>query len=131
MAEIVDQRAEALKYLEKHNILKLFDYLGAKLAKDKPDDPNEFLATEIEKIIEAKSSGEVVTLFTENDIGMMFSIFDITGKGYVSQEQYSKALVAVGVTNSKNPPPDTEKIDKETFISKIYDEIQRESYGAI
>ena len=119
MSGIVDQRAEALVYLEKHNILKLFDYLGAKIAKDKPDDPNDFLLSEIEKIIEAKANGEPVTLFTESDIEMMFSIFDITSKGYVTQEQYSKALVAVGVTTPKLPIPAAEKIDKGTFISQM------------
>ena len=48
---IVDQRKESIAYMEKHKVLKLFDILGAKLAKEKPDDPNEFLVKEIEKIL--------------------------------------------------------------------------------
>ena len=57
---IIDQRRESMKYLEKHKILKLFDILGSKLAKEKPENPNEFLLQEIEKIMQAKASNEVV-----------------------------------------------------------------------
>ena len=58
---VVDQRKESMAYMEKHKVLKLFDILGSKLAKEKPDDPNEFLVKEIEKIMEAKALNEPVT----------------------------------------------------------------------
>lgn len=60
MDEIKDQRAEAMKYLERHRILKLFDLLGAKLVKRKPDNPNEFLVSELEKILESKTLNQPV-----------------------------------------------------------------------
>ena len=88
--KIVDQRAETLEYMKKHKITKLFDILGSKLAREKPDDPNEFLLTELKKIQELKSIDQPVTLFTEDDIEVMFSIFDLTGRGFVDKAQYIK-----------------------------------------
>ena len=57
---VKDQRADALKYLEKHKILKLFDILGAKLVKRKPAFPNEFLISELETILEARTMNNPV-----------------------------------------------------------------------
>jgi Ca2+-binding EF-hand superfamily protein len=82
--------------------------LGAKLAFAKPDNPNEFLKNELNKIKEMKKNGEPVsksilgkvlkvfirlfqvTLFSEEDLVTMFSIFDITGRGYITQLQYKR-----------------------------------------
>lgn len=133
--KIVDQRAEALEYLNKHNILKLFDLLGAKIAKDKPKDPNSFLVSELEKITDAKALNETCCLFTERDVEIMFSIFDLTNKGYVQKQQYLKALQAVGVNAPHLFPfstaaDDRMSIDKATFIKQIYAEVMHSSYGS-
>jgi hypothetical protein len=56
----------------------------------KPDEPNEFLLTELRKIQQMKANNEPVTLFTEADMINMFSIFDLTGRGYVTQLQYAR-----------------------------------------
>ena len=55
-----DPRKEALQYLEKHSLLRLFDILGAKLAFVKPDDPNAFLMAELIKIASFRQSGHPV-----------------------------------------------------------------------
>ena len=60
MEVVKDQRADALKYLEKHKIIKLFDILGAKLVKRKPAFPNEFLISELETILEARTMNNPV-----------------------------------------------------------------------
>ena len=133
MSKIVDLRAEARTYLQKHDMVKLFDYLGAKLAKIKPDDPNAFLLSELEQIIESKSSKEPVVLFTEQDIALMFSMFDLTKKGHVTTEQYLKALNAVGVSEPKlysMTGGEDLKIKKDTFVSQIYSEMVSSSYGS-
>lgn len=87
---IVDQRKEALEYIEKHNINKLFEILGSELAQHKPDDPNNFLLLRLQKFKDMKTKDDPVTLFTEKDIDVMFSIFDLTGRGYVTPSQYMK-----------------------------------------
>eukprot|EP01040_Poterioochromonas_malhamensis_P024042 gene24042-29656_t len=94
---IVDPRAEAMKYLNQHKLLALFDILGARLAKEKPQHPNDFISEELGRIAQLKASGQPVTLFSKEDVETLFSTFDITGKGFVSPLQYRKALTAVGV----------------------------------
>ncbi len=60
-ARIVDQRAEAEAYMTRHKIKKLFDILGAQLAKQKPADPNEYLLSELRRISELKLSKQPVS----------------------------------------------------------------------
>lgn len=57
---IVDQRAEAIKYIKEKKINKLFDILGAQLARQKPEDPNEFLLNELKRIAELKEKNQPV-----------------------------------------------------------------------
>lgn len=59
-AVIVDQRAEAMAYMEDHKIMKLFDILGARMAQMKPKDPNEFLLSELRRISELKATKQPV-----------------------------------------------------------------------
>jgi len=61
---IVDQRAEATKYIREKKINKLFDILGAQLARQKPDDPNEFLLAELRRIAEQKEQNQPVSLIS-------------------------------------------------------------------
>jgi histidyl-tRNA synthetase len=88
MSGIRDQRAEAMEYLEKHKIIRLFDLLGAKLAHARPEDPNEFLVNELTRIQSLVNRQQPVTLFSEKDIENLFAVFDITGRGYITQLQY-------------------------------------------
>jgi hypothetical protein len=81
-----------------------------------------------------------VTLFAERDIEIMFSIFDLTNRGYIDHTQYLKgvipilvniwviglyflficpALSAVGVETPTLPVPATERISKEAFVSHM------------
>eukprot|EP01032_Pedospumella_encystans_P012185 gene12182-14116_t len=125
---IVDQRAEATKYIKDKKINKLFDILGAQLARQKPEDPNEFLLNELKRISELKEKNQPVSLFAERDIEIMFSIFDLTNRGYVDQTQYLKALTAVGVDTPSLPVPKGDKINKEEFISHIYAEVVKDAF---
>lgn len=57
---IRDPRGEALAYLEQHKLLRLFNILGAKLACEKPADPNAFLLAELSKAAVMSSRGQPV-----------------------------------------------------------------------
>jgi hypothetical protein len=63
--KIVDPRAEAMKYMNENKVNILFDYLGAKLAKDKPANPNEYLVQELEKISEMQAAKNPVRLYLD------------------------------------------------------------------
>jgi hypothetical protein len=58
--KIIDPRAEALKYMDENKIKILFEYLGAKLAKDKPSNPNEYIIQELQNISEMQQSNHPV-----------------------------------------------------------------------
>ena len=114
---IADPRADALAYLEEHKLIRLFHLLGSKLAYMKPDDPNTFLASELNKISAMSSRGQAVSIFSEQDLEMMFTVYDITSRGYLTQVQYTTAVAAVGVDNPTLPRPPGEMIDKKTFVT--------------
>lgn len=60
MSERADPRAEAEQYLEKHQIPKLFEQLGAAVVYSKPDNPREFLISELRRIQSCKKSEHTV-----------------------------------------------------------------------
>lgn len=86
---IADPRADAMKYLNEHKVLRLFDILGAKIAYLKPEDPNAFIVSELNKISAMMSRNQHVTLFTEQDLEIMYGVFDITSRGFLTQDQYT------------------------------------------
>ncbi|KAK6181429.1 hypothetical protein SNE40_009277 [Patella caerulea] len=45
-----DPYGRAVKYLEKHNIMQLFQSLTSSIVYNKPDDPMSFLMTEVDRI---------------------------------------------------------------------------------
>lgn len=77
--------------LTSHNLP--WQLLGARLAFAKPNDPNAFLKGELIEIQRKQAANEPVTLFSEEDMNNMFSIFDITGRGYVNHVQYDKGML--------------------------------------
>lgn len=121
--QIIDQRAEALKYMTANKVQLLFDYLGAKLAKDKPSNPNEYILSELNNIQDLRSANKPVTLFSKEDIEIMFGSFDLTGRGYITPLQYNKALLAMGIDPNEATIPDVESFDKSTFVSFLYKEV--------
>lgn len=104
-----DPKQKALKYLHDKKVVQLFEVwlivtlffhycrpdpifqlLGARLAFAKPENPNAFLKEELERIQKKQAANEPVTLFSEEELQNMFSIFDLTGRGYVTHVQYDK-----------------------------------------
>jgi len=85
-------REDTMKYFEQHQLLQVFDYIGAKLASEKPSDPNAFLLNELTKINAARTRGQKITIFTEKDIRALFSVFDLTNRGYLTKDQYIRGL---------------------------------------
>jgi hypothetical protein len=124
-SSVRDMKGEATAYLEKHNLIKLFEILGAKLACEKPRNPNEFLLAELSKAQVMNTRGQPVALFVEKDIEIMFSVFDITNRGFVNQEQYIKALNAVGIEAPALKTPIGDRIDKKTFVAYVMAEVLR------
>lgn len=69
-----------------------------------------------------------MTLFSEKDIEIMFGVFDLTNRGYVTQLQYLKALNSVGIESPALKTPMGDIIDKKTFIAYIMAEVLRQGF---
>jgi hypothetical protein len=69
-----------------------------------------------------------VTLFSEKDIEVMFGVFDLTNRGYVTQLQYLKALNSVGIETPALKTPVGDNIDRKTFVAYIMAEVLRQGF---
>lgn len=98
--EIIDPRVETLAYFEQHKILQIFEYLGSKLASERPSDPNSFLVTEISKILAARTRNQKITVFNEKDIISLFSVFDLTNRGYLSKDQFLRGKILFHISRN-------------------------------
>ena len=115
--EIVDSRAIATAYLEEHKLLRLFGILGAKIVAEKPDDVNAFILAELSKAAVMSARGQPLALFQDKDVEVMFGVFDLTKRGYLTQTQYLRALSAVGIDTPQLKMPMGDAIDKKTFVA--------------
>ena len=58
----------------------------------------------------------------------MFGVFDLTGRGYVTQLQYLKALNSVGIEAPQLKTPLGDTIDKKTFVAYMNAEVLRQGF---
>lgn len=49
----------------------------------------------------------------------MFTTFDVTNRGFITPQQYRKALTAVGIKEEHASIPYADKIDRETFVANM------------
>lgn len=117
----------ALDYWENKGISQLFEFLTTRLLVEKPDNPNQFILAEINKIEKLKSLGQPAVEYNVDELNTMFLAFDVTSKGSVSASQYLQALSVLGVKNPSEPPSPSDRIDQATFVKKIYAELCQRS----
>ncbi|KAJ3046845.1 EF-hand calcium-binding domain-containing protein 10 [Rhizophlyctis rosea] len=111
---------EATDYLTKHRVPHILQMLTTAVLFERPDDPKEFMVRKLEEMRNAKARGQSLVLFTRDNLLSLFRIFDVTGKGHISLEQYHEAMKNVGAANP-NPKPagaDTNRIPADTFVEE-------------
>ena len=119
-----DPRAEAEKYLERHNVRGLFKHLSTKVLFAKPEDPKAFLVAELKKILECQQEqAPVPSMFEEKDLVAMFGMFDVTGCGKISSAQMEKAMQNLGIEDFV--ATSTEKVDLNMFIGTARHELDK------
>lgn len=61
-----------------------------------------------------------MTLFSESDLEVLFGVFDLTGRGYITREQFLRAFDAVGIQATMGAVnvelPVQANFDKATFV---------------
>ena len=111
----------ASDYLHKHKIMEFFENLTCALVYEKPDDPKAFARKFIEKLQKARSQQDINKLpffMDDSNIESIFGMLDITHTGFISHEQYLKAMKSLGMKDfNKNPSgADFNKISLQTFM---------------
>jgi len=112
---------EASKYLKEHKIMTFFENLTAALVYERPEDPKLFTRTFIEKLQKAKNEpdeAEPPTLVDDSNLESVFRMLDVSKKGYVTLQQYVKAMESLGMVqfNAKPAGGTVNRINKETFM---------------
>lgn len=112
--------SEAAAYIEKHKIMEFFDNLTAELVYYRPDDPKAYARDFIQKLQKAHSDSDIdpPCLIDQSNLESIFGMLDITNTGYITCEQYLKAMSNLGVKNFNTTPLGGEfnRITCETFI---------------
>lgn len=121
MATIGPLQQEANEYLKQHKIPQLFEAITAELVFHRPSDPRPFMREYILKLQNAKARPDTdgpPCLLDESNIRCVFSMLDITKRGFINTAQYHEAMKSVGVTDYNKDPNGAalNKISQETFV---------------
>mmetsp|Transcript_21861 Transcript_21861/g.45542 ORF Transcript_21861/g.45542 Transcript_21861/m.45542 type:complete len:127 (+) Transcript_21861:44-424(+) len=119
-----DPRADADSYLKSNKVMELFHDLGTKILYSKPDDPNAFLMEKLKEIQECKNRGAKSVFFTDNDITTMYRMFDVTGSGWITREQYGTALECLGV-GEPTVEVEGDKVGREVAMKNFKEEVEK------
>ena len=112
---------DSTKYLKEHKIIELFENLTAALVYERPEDPKMFVKNHIEQLQKAKSDPDLAEppcFIDESNLRSIFHMLDITKKGYISCDQYLKAMANMRVSKFNPDPAGAEfnRISLETFV---------------
>merc|ERR1712195_37626 len=108
-----DQAFLCRKYLTDKRIAPLLERLSAAVLFHRPENPREFVLEQLRKI----KSGEE-TLYSEEDLKVMFGMFDLTRRGWISKQQYSQAMSILSTEAAPEPESDNISFEKFTALAK-------------
>jgi len=110
-----DPGYQAETYMRDHKLLELFDLLGQKLVAQRPDNPRQFLISELTKLKSTREPSSPLNFFSPDDIETLFSMYDVSGDG-LTAGQCREALNAMGLEEVQLPPG-KERFDRNAFFA--------------
>lgn len=124
-------KTAASDYLTKHKIMELFENLTSALVYKRPDNPKDFARDFIEKLQKAKTNpeAELPTFMDDSNLESIFGMLDITKTGYISRQEYIKAMKSLGLKEFNESPSgaDFNKISLHTFLREAKTSVRRAS----
>ncbi|XP_044177418.1 EF-hand calcium-binding domain-containing protein 10-like [Acropora millepora] len=123
MAEVkmANKERNAEGYIRNHKILELFENLTAQLIFERPEDPKAYMKQYLEKLKDARTvERNYPCIFDDSNIKSLFGMLDVTGKGFITYEQYKQGLATLGVKSFNKDPPgsDMDRISSEVFLKE-------------
>ncbi|KAJ3395136.1 ATP binding domain 4 [Entophlyctis sp. JEL0112] len=103
------QREAADAYLRKHNIPDTLQQILTALLHQRPDDPRKFIIKKLEEAKNSKARGQSLLVFSRENLVALFKVFDVTGKGHITLDQYKAAMTDIGACNYDSMPVGYEK----------------------
>lgn len=106
-----DPSEQVRDYVAEHDLLAVMEQSLAALIYAKPEDPKAFLVNYLSTL--KKAGRKETTFFTDDDLSIMFGLFDLAGKGIMAPKQYANALKNLGIERA---PAIEQPINKERFV---------------
>ncbi|KAI8840426.1 hypothetical protein BJ741DRAFT_52523 [Chytriomyces cf. hyalinus JEL632] len=103
------QKEAADAYLRKHNIPAIMEQIMTGLIHSRPEDPKKFIVKKLEDARNAKARNQSMLVFSRENLVALHRIFDVTGKGHITLDQYKAAMQDLGATNYNASPNGHEK----------------------
>ncbi|XP_020603105.1 EF-hand calcium-binding domain-containing protein 10-like [Orbicella faveolata] len=118
---MANKESDAQEYLKKHKIMELFENLTAQLIYERPEDPKAYMKQFLEKLKDARTvQRNYPCIFDDSNVRSLFGMLDVTGKGFITYEQYKQGLETLGVKKFDRDPPggDVDRISAEVFLKE-------------
>lgn len=114
-------QSEADEYIKEHKLVELFENLTEALVYHKPDDPKSFAKDFIQQLKKVKSDPDETDppcFMKESNLESLYGMLDVTERGYISYEQYLRAMENLGLKKFNQDPlgGNISKINKRTFV---------------
>jgi len=118
---ITARENDAAIYLNSHNIMNILNDLTASLVYYQPENPREFLISELKKLRSAKvSEVNTPTLLNRKNAEAMFGILDPVGRGYITCDQYMTTMRQIGAVQYDSFTPDVnDQITLDVFLKQF------------
>eukprot|EP00899_Mesostigma_viride_P002701 jgi/Mesvir1/12431/Mv00596-RA.1 len=89
-----DPSLASLAYMDRHRLQELFEFLTSSLIYQKPSDPVAFV---VEQLVALKSfAKKSEDYLTDEDLEVVFSLFDVAGRGWITPEHCNEAMASIG-----------------------------------
>ncbi|KAJ7363188.1 EF-hand calcium-binding domain-containing protein 10 [Desmophyllum pertusum] len=118
---MANKESGAQDYLKNHKIMELFENLTAQLMYERPEDPKAYMKQFLEKLKDARTAQRNYPgIFDDSNVRSLFGMLDVTGKGFITYEQYKQGLETLGVQKFDKDPPggDMDRISSEIFLKE-------------
>jgi len=112
---------ESEAYLAKHKIIPLLNNMTAHLLFEQPEDSKDYMVKYLQRLHESKKYRKnYPCLFDETNLLSVYHMLDPVDRGFINKQQYTQAMVTLGVAKYDQYPPgnETDKIFRETFLAE-------------